>query len=167
MIWGFGRKTKQFVRLMAGQRPDAAAEVHGSKNHADLHGDVTFYAVANGTLVVAEFLGLPSAKGDCNDRILGFHIHEGNLCSGNAQDAFADTGGHFNPGGCPHPQHAGDMPPLFSNNGYAWQAFFTSRFIPEEIIGRTVVVHDMPDDFKSQPSGDAGQKIACGLIRKK
>ena len=43
--------------------------------------------------------------------------------------------------------------------------FYTNRFVPEEIIGRTVVIHENPDDFKTQPSGDSGSKIACGEIK--
>lgn len=43
--------------------------------------------------------------------------------------------------------------------------FFTNRFSIEEIIGRTVVIHDMTDDFKTQPSGNSGKKIACGVIK--
>lgn len=51
--------------------------------------------------------------------------------------------------------------------GIAWCQFYTNRFYPEDIIGNTVIVHDMPDDFRSQPSGDAGVKIACGVIEMK
>lgn len=43
--------------------------------------------------------------------------------------------------------------------------FFTGRFFPEDVAGRTVVIHEMPDDFRSQPSGDSGARIACGKIK--
>ena len=79
-------------------------------------------------------------------------------------DTFADVGKHYNPQNCPHPAHAGDMPPFFSNNGYAVQMFLTDRFTVEEIIGKTIIVHSGPDDFTSQPAGNAGMKIACGEI---
>ena len=96
--------------------------------------------------------------------ILGFHIHEGEACTGSEEDPFADTKMHYNPGDCPHPAHARDRPPLFVNGGYAWSAVLTNRIRAKEMKGHTVVVHSMPDDFKTQPSGDSGEKIACGVI---
>lgn len=57
------------------------------------------------------------------------------------------------------------MPPLFGSSGYAYLAFFTNRFTVPEILGRTVVIHDIPDDFTTQPAGNAGMKIACGVIQ--
>ncbi|NLF57432.1 MAG: superoxide dismutase family protein, partial [Candidatus Hydrogenedens sp.] len=102
----------------------------------------------------------------CAGEVFGFHIHEGNACTGNASDPFAATGGHFNPQSCPHPQHAGDLPPLFGNNGYAWSSVLTDRFTVDAIAGRTVVIHRRPDDFTTQPSGNSGEKIACGVIKK-
>lgn len=76
------------------------------------------------------------------------------------------VGGHFNPGGMAHPFHAGDMPPLLSNQGYAWTAFFDRRFTIEDIIGKTVIIHTGADDFTSQPSGNSGNQLACGEIRR-
>jgi copper/zinc superoxide dismutase (SODC) len=111
-------------------------------------------------------MGLPLAGGPCGGRIFGFHIHEGGACSGNSNDWFADTLAHYNPGKCEHPYHAGDLPPLFGNNGFALALFLTNRFRVEEIIGRTVIIHDRPDDFTTQPSGNSGVKIACGEIKR-
>lgn len=56
------------------------------------------------------------------------------------------------------------MPVLMGNHGMAWSEFYTDRFYPEDVVGKTVIIHDMADDFRSQPSGDAGEKIACGVI---
>ena len=80
--------------------------------------------------------------------------------------AFPNTGNHYNPGNVPHPEHAGDLLPLLSNNGYAWMTFYTSRINIEDIIGRSVVVHSMRDDFTTQPSGNSGDKIGCGVIER-
>ena len=146
-------------------RPRAEAEVSGSESYPDISGVVRFYQVNKGVIVYAEISGLPHSKVSCDDRIFGFHIHEGNSCSGNAEDPFAGTMSHFDTGKCEHPHHSGDMPPLFGNDGLAIMMFFTNRFSIEEIIGRTVVIHDMPDDFKTQPSGNSGKKIACGVIK--
>ena len=71
---------------------------------------------------------------------------------------------HYNPQGCPHPYHAGDLPPLFGNQGYAFSAFVTDRFAVREIVEKTIIIHSKPDDFKTQPSGDSGEKMACGKI---
>ena len=84
---------------------------------------------------------------------------------GNAEDPFADALTHYNPNDCEHPNHAGDLPPLFDNSGYSFQTVLTNRFTVKEIIGKTIIIHAMPDDFKTQPSGDSGMKIACGKIR--
>lgn len=139
--------------------PVAAARVRGHGNAID--GIVKFYATPYGTLVSVHIHGLPSPNG-----IYAFHIHGGASCTGNADDPFADAGMHYNPGNQPHPYHAGDLPPLFSANGRAFTLVLTDRFRPEEVIGRTVIIHSAPDDFTTQPSGNAGKKIACGEIKK-
>lgn len=143
---------------------EAYAPLAGSESYQGIQGTVYFYPLWDGTFVIADVAGLPFEEGKCAERIFGFHIHTGDTCTGNAEDPFADTGLHYNPDSCPHPEHAGDLPPLFGNNGYALTMFYTNRFVPEEIIGHTIVVHDMPDDFRSQPAGDSGSKIACGEI---
>lgn len=143
----------------------AMAVVKGNSDFPDINGTVTFVQKKNGVLVTASISGLPKGSAEsCSDRIFGLHIHEGNSCTGNAQDPFANAKTHYNPYGCAHPFHAGDLPPLFENDGYAYLSVLTNRFSISEIIGRTVIIHDMPDDFTSQPSGNSGTKIACGVI---
>jgi len=166
-LFEFGNKSKRFLRTMTELQPSAEAEVRGGPGHPSVRGTVAFFKANDGVLVAAEFTGLPKGTGKCDAPVLGFHIHSGEKCSGSASDPFADAGPHYNPSDCPHPRHAGDLPPLFSNDGFAWLAFFTNRFSVEEIIGKTVIVHDSPDDFTSQPSGNSGAKIACGVIRRK
>jgi len=165
MQWG-NNNGARFGQILARRKPDAAAIVKGSPKYAQVHGTVKFYKVREGVLVAAEIAGLPHKSGPCAGEVFGFHIHEGNACTGNASDPFAATGGHFNPQSCPHPQHAGDLPPLFGNNGYAWSSVLTDRFTVDAIAGRTVVIHRRPDDFTTQPSGNSGEKIACGVIKK-
>ena len=77
---------------------------------------------------------------------LGFHIHEGAVCAGNEKEPFADTGAHYSRTKVLHPDHAGDLPPLLFTDGFAWMQVYTGRFTPEEIIGRTVILHGMPAD---------------------
>lgn len=141
----------------------ARAEIRGSETYPDIHGTVTFKQMSNGVLVTAKICGLPD-EGECGSGIFAFHIHSGTSCTGNAEDPFADAGTHYNPGEKSHPYHAGDLPPLFSNHGYAYMSVLTDRFTVKEIIGKVIIIHSKPDDFKSQPSGDSGNKIACGKI---
>lgn len=147
------------------RRPaDAAAYIKGSDSYPCLKGTVQFYQLCSSVLVTAELEGLPSGSSFCDEPVFAFHIHEGTSCTGNADDSFSDAMGHYNPHNCFHPYHAGDMPPLFSANGNAFLAFTTNRFWVNEILGRAVVVHGMSDDFHTQPSGNAGEKIGCGII---
>lgn len=117
--------------------PGAVAEVRGDNAHPKLRGSVRFYPAGQGTLVVAEFRGLPYAAARCAENIFAMHIHENGQCTGDG-GAFIATGGHYNPLGCPHPAHAGDLPPLFSNRGYAFSAFYTERFTIPQIVGREI-----------------------------
>lgn len=144
------------------EKPVAGARIAGSEKYKTISGRVDFYDTYGGTIVVAKIWGVPKEFGN---NFLGFHIHEGGFCTGNADDLFADTGQHYNPQDKSHPEHAGDLPPLLVSKGSAWMAVYTDRFYPEDVIGRTVVIHSKPDDFRTQPSGDSGEKIACGEIK--
>lgn len=155
--------SKQLVTKFL-EKPSATAAVMGSDSHPNIHGWVHFYQLNDGVLVVAEVKGLPYQPGSCQNGVFGFHIHEGASCTGNSNDPFANTGGHYNPNNCDHPMHAGDLPPLFGNHGYAFMSVFTDRFSVDDVIGRTVVIHASADDFTTQPSGNSGAKIACGQI---
>ena len=142
----------------------AKANIAGGKKYPNLKGTVTFKETKNGTLVTAKIKGLPQAVGKCKGRFFGFHIHEGNSCTGNANDEFANAKSHFNPTNCEHPFHAGDLPPLIENNGYAYMSVLINKFKIKDILGKVVIIHDSPDDFKTQPSGNSGTKTACGKI---
>lgn len=137
----------------------AIARIEGGEGNPGLHGTVKFHQRRDGTLVTAEIMGLPTSE----TGFFAFHIHEGHDCRGSG---FSDTGGHFNPANTAHPNHAGDLPPLLSSSGKAFMEVLTGRFCVEEVIGRTVIIHSNPDDFHTQPSGNAGTKIACGIIRR-
>lgn len=145
--------------------PEAFARIIGSYKYPDISGIVEFSKVSEGVIVTAHIHGLPYVSSKCSYGIYGFHIHTGKSCTGNNTDPFSDSGGHYNPENCPHPFHSGDMPPLFGNKGYAYMSFLTNRFKIDDIIGRTVVIHISPDDFNTQPSGNSGEKIACGIIK--
>lgn len=135
----------------------ATACIQGGKDYPDISGNANFYQRDGVVWVVISVSGLPENESG----FFALHIHEGKSCSGNG---FPQTGSHYNPVNSPHPMHAGDLPPLLSCDGEAYMAVITNRFSIDDIMGRSVVIHNKADDFKSQPAGDAGEKIACGII---
>lgn len=137
-------------------KPDAIACIHGAEG-SSLKGRVHFWQTREGVLIEAEIYGLPQSQ----TGFFAFHIHEGTDCCG---EGFSDTGGHYNPEGAAHPQHPGDLPPLLCADGRAYMQVLTGRFTLREVIGRTLVIHSGPDDFHTQPAGNAGTKIGCGVI---
>lgn len=144
--------------MVPNRRPYAVAELHGGPQAPELGGTVQFFRCNGSTVVVADVYGLP----DSQTGYFGLHIHEGERCTG---EDFRDTLDHYNPDNVPHPGHAGDLPPLLGENGRAYLAVRTGRFRGRDVIGKTVVIHGLPDDFTSQPGGNAGTKIGCGEIR--
>lgn len=158
-------KTGSYSSLLRGRRPFARAELRGSAEYPTINGTVEFYSTPMGVVVSAEVRDLPYDKDSpCSPQIYGFHIHNAGKCTGTVEEPFSEAGSHFSKSNCPHPSHSGDLPPLFGNQGYAWCAFLTGRFSPEDIMGRSVIVHSAPDDLKSDPSGSSGKRIACGVI---
>lgn len=152
-----------FVRILEQNRPAAVAWVTGNSTYTELSGLVKFYDTPyDGVLVEAEVFGLPNVSTQVSSDFYAMHIHQYGNCSG----SFEKTGSHFNPTNAFHPEHAGDMIPLLGNQGYAWASFYDKRFTIDDIIGKSVVIHSRRDDFTSQPAGDSGEKIGCGVIRK-
>lgn len=139
--------------------PKAIAKLRGGKGFPQLRGTVRFFQRSDGTMIEAEVEGLPQTQ----TGFFAFHIHAGGNCGG---EDFSNSGSHFNPGGTAHPNHAGDLPPLLSDHGKAYLKVLTGRFRVEEVIGKTVIIHSDPDDFHTQPAGNPGMKIACGVIQR-
>ncbi len=148
----------------------AIANLRGSSTYPGVTGTVKFLKDIDGSWVEAEVFGLPdfaeAGEGTAQTGPFAFHIHEHDTCG----EAFGDNpfqaaGGHWNPEADPHGNHAGDFPVLFSNGGTAKMLFFTNRFFPEDVVGKSVVLHQSPDDYKTQPSM-GGRRIACGNIIK-
>lgn len=142
---------KEAAGILLHEEPEVFASLTGSSNYPSIRGAVCFYSLWQGTLVSICVTGLPYSDTACSERVFGFHLHEGDV--------------HYNPKNCMHPAHAGDFPVLFGNHGCALTAFYTERFYPEQAVGKTVVIHEMPDDFRTQPSGNSGEKIAAGKVR--
>ncbi len=154
----------KIAELILTNRPAAIANIQGSEQYPDIEGTVVFYPEEQGVMVLTAIAGLPVPDAECGNTVHAIHIHDGGECSGNDEDPFANAGTHYNPYDCPHPQHAGDLPPIFADNGSAWSAVLMERFNVDDVIGKTVIIHDSYDDFQSQPAGNSGSKIACGVI---
>ncbi len=130
-----------------------------------VQGTVMFHETGGHVMVHAKLSGL--APGSEH----GFHVHDKGDCS--APDGMS-TGGHFNPDGKPHgaqggDHHAGDMPSLVADAGGNVDAHFmlmgpTVAAGPASVIGRGVIVHAKADDYTTQPTGNSGGRIACGVI---
>lgn len=143
--------------------PYAYARIIGNIDNPLLHGISHFYPVSfGGILIETEVYGLPYENIPLSSQFYGMHIHE----TGDCTPPFDETGNHYNPNNLPHPMHAGDLPPLLGNAGYAYSVFYTDRLEINDIIGRSLIIHSAPDDFTTQPSGSSGVKIACGVITK-
>lgn len=129
-----------------------------------VRGTVSLVKSGKGVRLTANIQGL--APG-----LHGFHIHEFGDCS--SPDANS-AGGHFNPADAPHgapnaeKRHAGDLGNIEADKTGQARLEVTDGMLklegPESIIGRAIIVHAQPDDFKTQPTGNAGARLACGVI---
>src|SRR5438034_2807365 len=142
----------------------AIAVLHPTEGNK-VSGTVTFTEVADGVQVEAAIAGLTPGKH-------GFHIHEFGDCS--AADA-SSAGAHFNPTNQPHAapdataRHVGDMGNIEADTSGAAKLDYLDHHMSlanddRSILGRSVVVHAKADDLKSQPAGDSGARVACGVI---
>ena len=145
----------------------AARAALEAKSGSNVSGEVTFEEIrGRGVLVRVNARNVPPG-------LHGFHIHEKGDCS--APDA-TSAGGHFNPANRPHGapgakrNHAGDLGNLLADEGgnikyESLHEGFTLARGRASALGKAVVLHAKPDDLKSQPAGDAGGRIACGVIQ--
>jgi superoxide dismutase, Cu-Zn family len=150
--------------MSPGAGPTATAKLEATRGNAAT-GTVTFSQQGDRVMVHARVEGLKPGQEH------GFHVHEKGDCS--SGDGMS-TGGHFNPTGKPHgPQdadhHVGDLPALKADaNGRADARFHVTGVTVgsgvTDIVGKGLIVHAMPDDYRTQPTGNAGGRIACGVI---
>lgn len=145
-------------RILVDGQPMARALVKGGGAHPELLGEVLFYPFRDGSLLLVRMTGLPG------DGFFGFHIHEHGDCNDGGDVPFYCAGNHYDTKERPHPEHAGDLPVLLADRGQAYTIFYTGRFSPLEVVDCAVVIHDKPDDYRSQPAGNSGTRIACGKI---
>jgi superoxide dismutase, Cu-Zn family len=154
--------------LFASSTATATADMRPTQGYA-ASGKVEFVQSGNGVHVAVDLVGLaPNTEH-------GFHVHERGDCS--SSDAMS-AGGHFNPEGVSHgsyehaPHHAGDLPNVKADaRGEVHTSFDTGALSvgsgAGDVVGKAVVVHREADDYKSQPAGNSGPRVSCGIIAKK
>jgi Cu-Zn family superoxide dismutase len=127
-------------------------------------GDVTFEEMGDGLMMHVVASGLPPGSTH------GFHVHDKGVCTG---PDFTSAGGHFNPtahahGGPDAERHAGDMPNVVADaSGKVDQRVMLHGSMlrgAEGVVGHAVVLHAGADDYKTQPTGNSGARMACGVI---
>jgi Cu-Zn family superoxide dismutase len=145
----------------------AKAELKATTGNG-VSGTLSLASVANGVRITGSIAGLEP------NTTHGFHVHEKGDCS--APDA-SSAGGHFNPSSQPHgnpatmERHAGDMANVVSDAAGNAKLDVVATGVTlrtgqaNDIIGKAIVVHQKADDYKTQPSGDSGSRIACGIIK--
>jgi Cu-Zn family superoxide dismutase len=147
--------------------PSASATL-GSTSGSTATGTVQLTQLADGSVrVTADLTGVPPG-------VHGFHIHDKGECGDNGNAA----GGHYNPGATAHgaptadPHHAGDFGNVTADAAGRVHAEFTTRSItvaagPNSAVGHAIILHANPDDLVTQPTGNAGARIACGVVMMK
>lgn len=149
-MYTYHSRSRRILDFLSRSSPAAAAQICGCEKYPSICGTLMLYSSQAGIFAVVSVDGIPDEFGCGN--ILAMHIHD------------PETGAHYNPANTAHPYHAGDMPPIFVEHNSGWSAFLTERFDVREVMGKEIVLHRRRDDFTTQPSGDAGEKIACGKI---
>jgi Cu-Zn family superoxide dismutase len=157
-----GAQEKQGKGKRAPRVTKAVAVLHGV--NSKVHGVVRFAQEGQMVKITGEITGLTPGEH-------AFHVHEFGDCS--SPDAMS-AGGHFNPTGSAHggPQsekrHVGDLGNITADADGKVKLDIEDKMIrlggPNSILGRSLIVHEKADDLKSQPAGNAGARVACGVI---
>ena len=140
------------------------AVIKGDNDNPGIIGEVEFIPWSKGSIIKLEIMGLPKSNNINN--FFAAHIHKVANCN-NPDKNFLNTGEHYSTHNEKHPNHTGDLPMIYSNDGYSFMIYYTSRFTPQDVVGKSIVIHQNMDDMETQPSGNSGVKIACGEILKK
>ncbi len=146
----------------------ATATLVGAPGDTDFKGTVTFTPEGNGVRVEAHLDGVDQAGQHA------FHVHETGECThGEGDKHFTSAGSHFNPAGVEHacpptePRHAGDLGNIEVTNG-SGHAVSTTTLLSlsgdNSVVGKAIILHAKADDCKTQPTGDAGDRLACGVV---
>jgi Cu-Zn family superoxide dismutase len=157
------RPPMELERFGKGEISAPVAAVIQPGPESNVKGTVTFTADSDGVRVVGRLEGFEP------NTVHGFHVHDFGDCS---DPTFKSAGDHFNPQGKPHGSpdsenhHAGDFGNITAGpDGVAsFERLIKGIEAPNVFVGRAVIVHQKADDLHSQPAGDAGARIGCGVI---
>ena len=145
--------------------PAMTVTLQGAATDTDFTGRVEVTPEGAGVRIVADVTGVDT------DGLHGIHVHENGLCDheGEGGKHFTSAGGHFNPAGAEHacpptdPRHAGDLGNIQVTGGIGHLELSVTNLTADELNGKALILHAGEDDCKTQPTGNAGDRLACGV----
>ena len=142
------------------------ATLQGAPADTDFSGTITLTPDGTGVRVVADISGVDA------DGPHAIHFHENGMCDHDAAGGkhFTSAGSHFNPAGADHagpptePRHAGDLGNVEISGGSGRLELTVNNVTADQLAGKAIILHAKQDDCKTQPTGDAGDRLACGVV---
>lgn len=151
--------------------PDTSAQamtvsLQGDPADTDFAGSVSITPEGSGVRIVADISGVDK------DGKHGIHVHENGMCDhqGEGGKHFTSAGGHFNPAGTEHacpptdPRHAGDLGNIDVSGGKGHLELSVTNLTADQLNGKAIILHAGEDDCKTQPTGNSGDRLACGVV---
>lgn len=139
--------------------------LQGAPGDTDFTGTVTIHPAGTGVHIVADVAGVDT------DGKHGIHVHENGMCDHNGEGGkhFTSAGSHFNPAGTEHacpptdPRHAGDLGNIEVSGGTGHLDLSATNLTIDQLTGKAIILHAGEDDCKTQPTGNSGDRLACGV----
>ena len=142
--------------------------MQGAPEDTDFAGTLTISPEGTGVRIIADVAGVDK------DGKHGIHVHENGMCehhpTGESAKPFSTAGGHFNPAGVEHacpptdPRHAGDLGNIEVSGGKGHLEISLANVTMDQLNGKAIILHAGEDDCKTQPTGNSGDRLACGVV---